>query len=225
MSTKEKSQVIKAYETIKNDICTQVLRPGSPIINKDLYERLEMSRTPVREAIRRLEMEGLVEIIPQKGPYVKVFSKEELLQSYEVLEGLEGMLSYNIANRFALGEITLSDTAKLHEYMDQMEECILLKDNLRWVQLDTAFHQTLRSLSNNSILIDNIGKYQVQFTCVSINYILPYDDKVISNQEHREFLRFIEAGDAEGARISTQCQKQRIRRVLKASTEIKTAYL
>lgn len=223
--TAENSQVKKAYETIKNDICTRALKPGAPIVNKELYNRLEMSRTPVREAIRLLEMEGLVENIPQKGPYVKVFSKEELLMSYEVLEGLEGMLSFNIATRFAEGEVTLADTQKLHDYIDKMEQCIMSKDNLKWVQLDNAFHQTLKSLSNNNILIDNINKFEVQFNCVSLNYILPYDDKALSNQEHREIIRYIESGNADNARAATQNQKKRIRELLKISTEIKAAYL
>ncbi|MCI8598809.1 MAG: GntR family transcriptional regulator [Lachnospiraceae bacterium] len=220
MANDEKSQVIKAYETIKHDICIRAFQPGSPIVNKELYKRLGMSRTPVREAIRLLEMEGLVENIPKKGPYVKVFTKEELLLCYEVLDGLDGMLSYNLATRFANKDITLEETSVLHEYMDGMDQCLLKKDNLKWVQFDNSFHQALKNLSNNSILIDSINRFEVQFHYVSINYILPYDDWSLSNDEHREIVRYIEAGDPANARIATQNQKKRIRDLLKMSTTI-----
>lgn len=225
MAKKELSQVIKAYETIKEEIQCKELLPGVSIVNSNLYERLGMSRTPVREALRRLEMEGLVEIIPQKGAFVKSHTKEELLQAYEVMEGLEGMLAYTIAERFRRGELSLSDTEPLHKMIEQMDGYNKLNDNGSWVQCDIAFHKGLRHLSKNRILVSDIEKYLTQFYYTSHHYLLPSEKKVVSNVEHIAIVRHIEAGEADAARRVSQNQKARMRDFLSQTAERQIAYL
>ena len=80
----------RAYEAIRSAILTFRLHPGYPISETNQAKQLGMSRTPVREAIRRLTTEGLLESVPYKGTYVKIPTKTEVREVYEMSEGLEG---------------------------------------------------------------------------------------------------------------------------------------
>ena len=77
------------FESLKDAILTQTLPPGKRLLENELAESLGVSRTPVREAIRRLEQEGLVAMIPRKGAYVSGISLKDIREVYEIRAALE----------------------------------------------------------------------------------------------------------------------------------------
>ncbi len=204
------SQVQKAYETIRKDIEEKRLLPGMPIVNSALYERLGMSRTPVREALRRLEMEGVVEIIPHKGAVVKLHTRNDLLHAYEVLEGLDGMLVYLVAKQFGKGLITKEDTQHMHFLVEEMDRFNEENDNRQWVDCDMAFHNEMRALCGNELLVREINRFLMQFYYTAYHYMLPKERKDFSNKEHKLMLEYIESADAENARKVSQQQRKRM---------------
>jgi DNA-binding GntR family transcriptional regulator len=95
---------------IKQKIVNQDLNQGDPIVEHKLATEFEMSRTPIREAIRMLNADGLIEIVPRKGTYVKLFKVKDLIKLYEMAEALEGMVAFLVAEKYAMGEVPNSKT-------------------------------------------------------------------------------------------------------------------
>ena len=84
------------FETLRDAIITQVLKPGERLMEIQLADEMGVSRTPVREAIRKLELEGLVVMVPRKGAYVAGVSMKDIHEVYEVRSALE-MLAVTLA--------------------------------------------------------------------------------------------------------------------------------
>lgn len=211
---REQSQAQKAYETLKEYIITQKLKPGSPIVENELAENLEMSRTPIREAIRRLQADGLVEIKPRRGAFIKTFSKKDLMMYYEAAEALEGMAVYLIAKNYSKGNAVNKKLIELEELVQQMNNHLENNDMNQWASCDEKFHDTLYDLCENSYIVQNLKKIRIQINCV-LWFLTPmYIDKKASNAEHSEIVSSIKAGDAERARTAAQRQRNRVREEL-----------
>lgn len=205
-----------AYERIKEQILNQELLPGSAIGEIELAQQLEMSRTPVRDAIKRLESEGLVEVIPRKGTFIRHLTANELVMCYEVTEGLEGMLAYHIATKVKEGLIKKEEFQPLHQCIEDMDTYYEQNNPKSWVMSDEKFHDILYSLCDNTILREYIAKIQTQFNCVSW-FVTPRVDRKLSNEEHKELYRSLLEGDAEKARRVAQTQRARIREEIRAN--------
>ena len=98
----------KVYNEIKQDIVSARLHPGEPLLEEDLAKRLRVSRTPIRDALRKLDHEGLVRIVPNKGAFVRVLTPRDIREIYEVREALESFaaaakVAYDRARRLGLG--------------------------------------------------------------------------------------------------------------------------
>ena len=205
----EQSQAQKAYVTIKEYIISQKLKPGSPIVENELAEKLEMSRTPIREAIQQLHADGLVDIKPRRGAFIKTFTKKDLIMCYEAAEALEGMVVYLITKNYSKGNIDDKKLIELEQLVDQMSKHLEKNDKNQWASCDEKFHETLYKMCENTYIIQNLEKIRTQLNCV-LWFITPmYIDKKASNMEHKEIVDSIRAGDAERARTAAQRQRNR----------------
>lgn len=101
----KKTVAQKVYEKIKKMIVNQEMLPGDPIIEVVFAKKFNISRTPVRVAIRDLQEDGLVELVSNKGAFVKRFSKADIILSFEMLEALEGMAAYLVAEKYKSGNL------------------------------------------------------------------------------------------------------------------------
>ena len=129
----EKSKKQIAYEMLKEKIITNQLAPGTMLVERQLCEMLNSSRTPIREAIQQLSADGLVTSIPTVGSYVSEIRYEYVIQLYDVREYLEGL-----AAKLCAINITDSD--------------IRTKDYDKLFQEDSNFHQNIVDYSRNEIL-------------------------------------------------------------------------
>ena len=199
------TQTIRAYNSIRESILKKDLLPGHPLTEIELSEKLQMSRTPVREALTRLEVEGMIHSPNGKGYIVKLHTSSDIRQAYEFGECLEAMAVYIIAGK----NKDNADTITL------MEECVEAMINHTdedvWAEADDRFHEILRDSCGNEFIRSSLIRVYgiVHYTRVLITKIMLNKSK--SAMDHKLTLEMIKKGDAEGARASMIGHWQRIR--------------
>ena len=147
--------VPQVHSTLHHLIVHCVLSPGSPIREKDLSEQMEVSRTPIREALLQLEKEGLVEIYPQSGTRISKISMEEVRESHFIREAMESA-TVRFAAQKGDSELHKQLNTRLQEFNDALGTAE--KDLL--FELDELFHKTIAELrfQNRLWKITNIAK-------------------------------------------------------------------
>jgi DNA-binding GntR family transcriptional regulator len=138
-------QVAKA---LKEDILTGRLKGGDQLLEDRLKGQFGISRTPLREAFRILEKEGLIEILPRKGAYVKRISRQDIEENFPVRAKLEGL-----AARLAYPNITRQDIEAMEEAFAHMKEAAQRKDFSDYSTHHLAFHEIFINASKNETLI------------------------------------------------------------------------
>jgi DNA-binding GntR family transcriptional regulator len=182
------------FETLKDAILKGKLEPRERLMEIQLAEQLGVSRTPVREAIRKLELEGLVIMEARKGAYVSDISFEDIIDTLEVREALE-----TYAVKLAIEKETTKDISHLEKLNDEFEKAFREGDIQRMVYLDTTIHSSLLYLSENKKLIafmDALNEIMQRFRLIYFNE--SYNPEVII-KEHYEVFKAIKSGDKEGA--------------------------
>ncbi len=182
------------FETLRTAILDGKLKPGERVMEVQLAEKLGVSRTPVREAIRKLELEGLLVMIPRKGAYVADVSIKDVLNVLEVRASLEGLAASLAAER-----ITEEEIDKLRQSAEEFEEMNRSNDRDGMVQKDTEFHSVLLNASRNNKLlsiVEGLSDYVQRFRVI---YFTEYSDAKNIMEEHRAILDAISERDGEKA--------------------------
>jgi DNA-binding GntR family transcriptional regulator len=146
-------------ETLREAIASGVLKPGERLMEIQLAEELGVSRTPVREAIRKLELEGFVIMIPRRGTYVADLSIKDINEVFEIRTALDVLAAGLAAERITDDELELMERilVQIGEYVDKNElEPI--------VELDSQFHDILYRACRNDRLVGIINNLREQFT-------------------------------------------------------------
>ncbi len=146
-------------ETLREAIVSGVLKPGERLMEIHLAEELGVSRTPVREAIRKLELEGFVIMIPRRGTYVADLSIKDINEVFEIRTALDVLAAGLAAERITDDELELMERilVQIGEYVDKNElEPI--------VELDSQFHDILYRACRNDRLVGIINNLREQFT-------------------------------------------------------------
>ena len=138
----------RILSTIRAAIVNGEIRPGTRIMEPELADRFGISRTPIREAIRQLESEGLISVIPRKGAIVASISPQDISNFYELKMILEGH-----AARLAAKNLTENDLAKMETVNRQIEAASAKKNLSRVLDLQNEFHEIfLRACGNDKLL-------------------------------------------------------------------------
>jgi DNA-binding GntR family transcriptional regulator len=145
----------RVYNALREDILSGRYAPGESLIELRIADELNVSRTPVREAIRQLELEGLVESIPNKGVTVKGISKKDMGDIYRIRRVLEGL-----AARWSVEQITDQELKKLTEVYELMEFYTAKGDIDQIAKLNTEFHDIIFSATKSSILKHILKDFQ-----------------------------------------------------------------
>ncbi|MGO1120556.1 GntR family transcriptional regulator [Rhodovibrionaceae bacterium A322] len=186
----------KAYTALKARILRNEMPAGRAFLEQELAEQLEMSRTPVREAMLRLEKEGLVEVRPRHGMIVRHISTEDMREIYEVLTSLESTAAGLAAARGPSTE----EMAPLSQAVADMEDALQREDLSGWATADEHFHKSLVDLSANQRLIDLVQTFMDQAQRVRLLTLRLRPKPEGSNRDHRAVLEAIAKGQAEQAR-------------------------
>ena len=183
------------YEELKRQIMVGEIAPGTRMMEVELAEEMGVSRTPVREAIRKLEKEGLVTIEPRRGAYASDISAKDMVDILEVRQDLEGM-----AAGIAAQKITDEGRIELENIARKYKESVDKEDIEEIIKNDEAFHKYIVGLSGNKTLIKMVS--QVQELALRFRYIYYEDFSRFKNQpsEHQAIVDAIAGGDVAGAR-------------------------
>ncbi|RZU30996.1 GntR family transcriptional regulator [Blastococcus saxobsidens] len=180
------------YEKVYQAIMTGELAPGQPLIETALAEWCEVSRTPIREALTRLEQDGLV-VRGDRGLMVRERSPEEILDLYETRIVLEAMASRVAAvRRSYMDLITLRRIAQRLETMDVSDEHAMAAGN-------REFHQAIWRASHNDSLSDLLQRLDMHLARYPSTTLSQPGRWAEANGEHQEIITAIEAQDADRA--------------------------
>ena len=186
----------RAYHDLRYRILTGRLAPGTTLLETELAALLSLSRTPVREAVIKLEEEGLVEVRPRHGVTVKALSLQDFGHILNVFSALE-VRAVELA---AARGLTEPEAQALTRMLDQMEAATAAGDITRWSDIDDEFHAAIVALCGNQRLQDAISafwgqQYRARLMILPLRP-LPED----SDREHRLILAALRAGDRGFAR-------------------------
>jgi len=186
------------YEAIKKRLGDKDLKPGTRIKEEWLAEELGVSRTPVREAINKLEREGLVEIIPRYGTFVTNLSPKDVEEIYDLRGTLEGLAIRSIFLKL--------DKEKFNEKLLEIDEfhrkceSYLEEGNLEpFIKADIAFHNFLVRSSQNSRLIQIMNNLNAQIQLGRMESFSVPGRAEKSLKEHEEIINAMLQGDVDKA--------------------------
>lgn len=148
------------FETLRDAIITQVLKPGERLMEIQLADEMGVSRTPVREAIRKLELEGLVVMVPRKGAYVAGVSMKDIHEVYEVRAALEMLAVSLAAERITDEELDALERQVLRESEAETELDENALDNI--IYIDSTFHDIIYQAAHNQRLVQFVNILQEQ---------------------------------------------------------------
>ena len=184
----------KVYQVLKKEIVRGILEPGSNLSENKLAKEMHVSRTPIREAMRKLVAEGLVKTSPNKKMTVSEVSLVDMKEVLLVRGALEGLAASIAAKRISSQEID-----KLEKIVTQMSR-YLTKENLSsYCEVDDKFHDLILSICGNKWIIqirDNLGSFIYRFRIKSLS--VPGRLKC-SLEEHRAIMESLKKHDSEEA--------------------------
>jgi DNA-binding GntR family transcriptional regulator len=185
------------YEELRDLILKGEIKPGTRMMEIELAEDMGVSRTPIREAIRKLEKEGLVTIEPRRGAYVSDVSVKDMVDILEVRSTLEGLAAYLASKR-----MTRPEQLELLETSQRFNEALKAGDMALMIKCDTKFHHLMFEASRNKHLIQMVEA--LQELVLRFRYIYYKDFKRAEEMpvEHMRIYEAIASGEAELARTS-----------------------
>jgi len=193
------SQRSRAYAEIKQRIITLVYKPGSYLNEAMLSADLEFGKTPIRQAIDQLRLEGMLDVMPRKGLIVRPISFDEIRQIANVRLVLEGHCAALAADRITPSELeTLSDILiKTEEFAEEQNTAGLM-------QLDRDFHSAISYASKEQVLaeiLSGLHDRSLRFWFISLSE--KHHVKSII-EEHRNIFRALQSRDPEAARLAAE---------------------
>jgi DNA-binding GntR family transcriptional regulator len=199
----------KVYAAIKEMVANHRFQPGARLNVEKISKELEVSRTPVWEAVRRLQQEGLLQNIPYRGVFMAEMTLERTLELYQVREALEGL-----AARLAALCANEKILDKMGEILENQIRVVEKGDLLSYSRTDFDFHSLIHKMSRNTVLQEMLEslKTKMQPITVEVRPLLPrlYED-------HLEIIDVLRAKDPEKSEkvlrrhnrvVQTQIQKE-----------------
>ena len=192
MTRQSSSLRSQVFLKVRQDILCGRYAEGDELTEAGLGAELGVSRTPVREALRQLELEGLVELVPNKGAFVTGISPKDILDIYEIRSRLEGLCA-----RWAAEHIT-------DEELDEMEEIMHLsefhaeKEHYEKVfELDGRFHELMYAASHSKILAHELSDFHQYVQRVRKLSIKNRVRSRLANEEHNRIFNALKAHDGD----------------------------
>ena len=193
-------RVLKAYDLLKEKIITLELRPGEPLDEKRIERQFGIGRTPLREAVLKLEADGLIDFFPGKGSYVKQITLKGVKDFLQALLAME-----RSAVQLTILNITPEQIAEIRSVNEQINESIRKEDPLNVTYFNSQFHRLIAKASNNEYLSTFIQRIRVEeqrlaYLCfskeVTITYPLKEHFQEVSRQ-HSNIITYLEKGNAQ----------------------------
>lgn len=198
MSDKQ-SLTTKVYSHIRDGILDGSYKIGDYLVETRLADELEVSRTPIREALKQLELEGLVQSIPNRGMLVQGISDDDLNDIYTIRLLLEGQAAWWAAQRISAEQLD-----KMAETLELMEMYTRRNDVAQLARLDSQFHDVLYSAANSRMIKHVLASlHQNARRARRSSFATPHRPES-SLQEHRTIFRALENHDPDQAKAAME---------------------
>ncbi len=175
----------KIYNLIVESILKKELKPGERLTELELAKRYGISRTPIREAFRKLQSEGFLNVIPRKGAVVAEITEERVVEFYEVKGILEAY-----AGKLALKYIIDKDIEELEKINNDLEKIALSnnkEDLKKFIYIHNKFHERFVKISKNQVLIETLKNLVEKYSKFRI--MVAYSTMLIDIvNEHKEII-------------------------------------
>lgn len=185
---------LQAYERIKHLIITLRLRPGEYVNEAQVSDILGLGRTPIHQALNRLTLEGMVEVIPRKGIIVRGISLNDVLEIIDVR-----LINETYCARLAASRATESDIQDLRRIVEEAGKSLSSTDVERQMMLDRDFHIALSKAANNRVvanLLTNLHDQSLRFWFISL---LEREHHLAVHKQHCAIVKAIEARNPDAA--------------------------
>lgn len=182
------------YDTIRQEILSMKLEPGSPLDEVRLSERFEMSRTPIREALLRLIAEGLATTLPNRNTIVAVIDFASLPTYFDALT-----LMYRVTTRAAALRKNPEILTKIRQYQQDFTRAVQERDAFSMIEANRDFHVAIAELGGNAYYTAFFARLLDEGRRILRLYYSTFDDRLPRQyvDEHEEIIAAIEAGDVE----------------------------
>ncbi len=203
------SQRVYAYNIVRNAITYGDLKPGERLVEKRLCEVYNVGRTPLREALRQLEVEGYLQFTPNKGVTISRISVEDIKRIYDLLAVLEGH-----ATEVATTSLSEKDLRNIESFQIDQKRAWAAKDYKKWLDKNADFHRSIIEASRNSYLIsivDNLRHRVYRYRMIAITIPDGIEEYI---QCHDEIVHAISGGAAKRAGTAMQKHIRGFSRVL-----------
>lgn len=174
------------FNTLREAILTGDIEPGERLMEIKLADKLGVSRTPIREAIRMLQLEGLVNMTPRKGTVVAEISKEDLKNVLEVRKVLE-----ELAVEKACENITEKEICELKDNLKEFKSAIKKKNPSDIAKIDVIFHDIIYKATGNDRLIQILFNIREQMYRYRLEYIKDQDTRQTVVKDHENLIEAI----------------------------------
>jgi DNA-binding GntR family transcriptional regulator len=186
-----KTLAAQVQERIRDSILNRVLKPGERIDQNKLADMLNVSLVPVREALKSLESEGLVSIIPRRGAFVTEVSMEHLDDLYWARQVIEGEAVFH-----AVPCLLPSDFEAMERLIGQMEQATDAHDIHKFMELNRHFHQVIYDRLNNQHMLQTILSLWERSELYRYRYMFVLHNAERVHGEHRALVQACRSGDA-----------------------------
>jgi DNA-binding GntR family transcriptional regulator len=193
----------RIYRVLRSAIRDLVLRPNEQLVDSEISEVFSVSKTPAREAFARLQAEGLVEIRPKKGTYVRSLILEEIVEAMKIREALEIVAATSAARR-------ISTTQKIRIETNLRDQDIAVKagEPIAFHRLDEAFHDLIAEASGFTRVPSILESTRVQIRRVRL-LSAPIPGRIEGLlEQHRRIARHVTAGDSDAAAEAMRAHMQ-----------------
>lgn len=203
----------QAYTMIKDKILSLELRPGLFLNESSLCEMTGLGRMPVHQAIHRLRVEGLIEVIPRKGLVVRFDSLHDILELIEARLAMEPEVVALAAQR-----VTPEQIKMLKDLLKKSRSLTSQTKRESFAQIDHAFHSLIADAAGNKFLADAQRPLHDRSSMIWHLRVMPEDGLVVTQREHEAICEAIVRQDAQGAREAMRAHLLSLQnRILKAS--------
>ena len=197
------------FNTLRKAILTGELKPGERLMEIHLANRLGVSRTPIREAIRKLELEGLVTMIPRRGAEVAQITEKSMKDVLEVRRALDALCA-----ELACERITEEETKQLKDACVEFEKATKTKDTTVIAKADVALHDIIVAATGNQRLVQLVNNLAEQMYRYRFEYIKDESQHERLIEEHRMIYESILKKDkvaaAEAAEVHIDNQEKSV---------------
>ena len=178
------------FNTLREAILKGELKPGERLMELQLAAKLGVSRTPIREAIRMLEQEGLAVTVPRKGAEVAGMTEKDMQDVLQIREALE-----ELAVQVACDMITEEEKLQLNKSMHDFEHSLKSRDLKRMAECDVAFHDVIYQATDNPKLVIMLNNLREQMYRYRVEYLKNEENYPDLLEEHEEIYKGILEND------------------------------